>query len=363
MMIHPEEIFEREMPQHSVLASLIDAQDAEQQQLFNYAAQVRAEHVGPEVYFRGLIEYSNRCTKNCYYCGVRGGNARVHRYACSDQEVIEAARFAMDNHYASLVLQSGERMDLAFTNQIARLLDKIHRATGGKMHITLSMGEQTRETYRRWRECGAHRYLLRIEASNRELFEKIHPVNCTHSFDRRMEALLQLRDTGYQVGSGVMIGLPFQTTDDLANDLLFFREMDLDMVGMGPYIEHERTPLWQYRHLLPSSDVRLSRTMNMVALLRIIMKDINIAATTAMQTLHPQGRTMALKVGANVMMPNITPLRYREDYLLYANKPGVKENPEDSRDNLMRIVEEAGMKMALGVWGDSRHYAERSEKK
>lgn len=194
------------------------------------------------------------------------------------------------------------------------------------MGITLSMGEQSRETFERWKEAGAERYLLRIEASNRELYHKLHPHDDNHSYEKRLNALKLLQDCDYQVGTGVMVGLPFQTTSNLADDLLFFKDFDIDMIGLGPYIEHEDTPLYQYSDQLKPQAERFELSMRMVALLRILMKDVNIAATTAMQSIDELGREKVIKVGANVLMPNITPVRYREGYLLYENKPCLDED-------------------------------------
>jgi biotin synthase len=277
-----------------------------------------------------------------------------------DEEVVAAAKLAYKKRFGSLVIQSGERSDAYFVDKVAELLRSITAQTDGKLHITLSMGEQTEDTYRLWRECGAHRYLLRIEASNPDLYQKLHPVDDLHSFEKRVEALRLLRKTGYQVGTGVMIGLPFQSLDDLVNDLLFIQKMDIDMVGMGPYIEHEATPLFKYADQLLPKAARFELSMKMVALLRIMMPTINIAATTAMQTLHPNGREFALKVGANVIMPNLTPLKYREGYLLYENKPNLHEETDVSLEKLGEAIAKAGCVWSPDEWGDSRHYRERS---
>lgn len=327
--------------------------------LWEQAQQTRLKTIGPNVYYRGLIEYSNRCTKNCYYCGVRCANREIGRYTMKDEEVLEAARQAYEKKFGSLVIQSGERSDKAFVAKIADLLREIKKRFDGCLRVTLSLGEQTESTYRLWHECGAHRYLLRIEASNTGLYARLHPDDNLHGYNRRLEALALLKKTGYQTGTGVMIGLPFQKISDLAEDLLFIRDHDIDMVGMGPYIEHHATPLYKFRNQLLPAERRLELSVNMVALLRLMMPDINIAATTAMQTLHPSGREMALKAGANVMMPNLTPLKYREGYLLYENKPNLHEENEKSLESLRQSIENCGLHLALGEWGDSKHYRER----
>jgi biotin synthase len=261
-----------------------------------------------------------------------------------------------------MVIQSGERTDRVFVENVTRLVSKIRELSAGKLGITLSMGEQTEETYRLWFQAGAHRYLLRIETSNRELYYRIHPQDQRHDFDQRLEALRLLRKTGYNVGTGVMIGLPFQTIGDLANDLLFFKHLDIDMAGMGPYIEHKDTPMYQYRHNLMPKKERFYLSLKMVAILRIMMKDINIAATTAMQTLDKQGREKALKVGANIIMPNLTPVKYREGYLLYEDKPCLNEEASECRNCLEARIHIAGDEIGYGEWGDSKHFAKRIAK-
>jgi biotin synthase len=308
-----------------------------------------------------LIEFSNICGKNCYYCGIRAGNKNVTRYNLSDDEILEAASFAYENHYASIVLQSGEVVTDAFAKRIENLLIEIKKLSNNQLGITLSLGEQTDEIYQRWYDAGAHRYLLRIESTNKQLFKKIHPDNELHSFETRLNCLFSLRKIGYQVGSGVMIGLPFQTIENLADDLLFIREFDIDMVGMGPYIEHPDTPMYQYSsQLLPKTE-RLTLALKMIAILRIMMKDINIAAATALQAIDPMGREKAIKIGANVIMPNITPGTYRNNYKLYENKPCTDENPDDCTQCLEARISMTGNTIGYDEWGDSKHFLKKEK--
>jgi biotin synthase len=344
---------------HEDLVTMLSADKEESLLIFEKGQQVKSEYVGRKVYFRGLIEYSNYCSKNCFYCGIRAGNSRYRRYQMTDEEVLEAARFALENNFASIVIQSGERSDSRFTASIEKLLKEIRDLSQGKLHVTLSCGEQSPETYRRWFEAGSHRYLLRIEVSNPELYKKLHPSDKHHSYEERLKALKMLKEAGYQVGTGVMIGLPFQTISDLADDLLFFKNFDIDMAGMGPYIEHEDTPLYTFRNELIPLQERFHLSLKMVAILRILMKDINIAATTAMQTIDPQGREKALMVGANVIMPNLTPVKYRQDYLLYENKPCLDEEAEECKSCLETRIFLAGDTIGYGEWGDSRHFKKR----
>ena len=341
------------------LGFLLSLGGDERQEFLKKAADVKKNVVGSKVFFRGLVEFSNICSKDCLYCGIRKSNKNVKRYNATDEEILEACRFAWENRFGSVVLQSGELESKAFVKRVDNLLKKIKQLSNNELGITLSCGEQSRETYRRWFESGAHRYLLRIEASNRDLYYKIHPETPKHSFERRVEALHFLRETGYQVGTGVMIGLPFQTIDDLAGDLLFFKELDIDMCGMGPYIEHEHTPLYQFRSLLKTKTERFNLTLSMIAALRLLMPDINIAAATALQAIDPVGREKALTVGANVIMPNLTPCEYRKEYLLYEDKPCLDEDADLCRNCLEARIELAGSEIGYNEWGDSKHFQKR----
>ena len=325
--------------------------------LYSEAYRVKKETVGENVYLRGLVEISNICRKNCLYCGIRRDNLNTGRYELTSEEVLEAAAFAAEQGYGSMVIQGGERTDRKFIDKITSLLVEIKRRW--PLGITLSLGEQTEEVYREWFEAGAHRYLLRIESSTRELYEKIHPVDAVHSYETRVQALRDLRKCGYQVGTGVMIGLPFQTAANLADDLLFFKEMDIDMCGMGPYLEHSETPLYACRHLIPDLERRLDLSLRMVALLRLLMPDINIAATTAMQAIVPDGRERAIMAGANVLMPNLTLSDVREEYQIYQNKPGVGEDAAISSSRTEQRLREMKIPIGYGQWGDSRHYRKR----
>lgn len=354
------QILSKERLEKSDLVSLLAAGEEERRLIYERAADIKQSYVGNKVYYRGLVEFSNLCGKNCYYCGIRAGNKSAHRYEATEEEVLQAARYAWENQFGSMVIQAGERSGSRFVERIESLVRKIKQMSRGELGITLSLGEQSEETYRRWFDAGAHRYLLRIEVSNPELYPRYHPENKTHDYRARLDCLHLLRRVGYQVGSGVMIGLPFQTLEDLADDLLFLRKHDIDMVGMGPYIEHEQTPLYKYKgQLLPRLD-RFNLSLKMVAILRIMMKDINIAATTAMQAIDPLGREKALKVGANIIMPNLTPTRYREDYLLYEDKPCTDEDAEECKRCLEARIHMSGGEIGYGEWGDSRHFQKRN---
>lgn len=355
-MIPLTQLLEQDSFSKEDIVRLLQLQADDMALLFSKSAEVKQKYVENRVYFRGLIEFSNICMKDCLYCGIRKSNKKAVRYNLTDEEIVDAAKFAFDSRYGSIVLQSGELSGKQFVRRITSLLDKIHQATQNKLRITLSCGEQEKETYRLWREHGAHRYLLRIETANRELYGKLHPGNPLHDFDRRVTCLGYLRETGYQVGTGVMIGLPFQTHGHLADDLLWIKQMDVDMVGMGPYLEHPDTPLYMDGSKLIPPKERFDLSLKMIAILRIMMKDINIAASTALQSVEKMGREKAIRIGANVIMPNITPCSYRDHYKLYENKPCTDENPEDCKTCLEFRIRLAGNQIAYDEWGDSKHW-------
>lgn len=329
------------------------------------AYKIKVENRGEYVYFRGLIEISNKCRKNCLYCGIRCGNSKVERYELDEESVLRGARFAKEQRYGSVVIQGGERDDSLFIEKISKILYEIKKM---EMGVTLSLGEQTQEVYREWARNGAKRYLLRIESSNEELYNKIHPVfddknRKMHSFLKRLESLEFLKKEKYLVGSGVMIGLPFQTYNHLDNDIKFFKEFGVDMVGMGPYIPHKDTPLGKMvlngecnegDFCNFSKEQLLDLSLNMVAKLRIAMPHINIAATTALQVLHPDGREMALTCGANVVMPNMTDTQVRGNYNLYEGKPNVADTAKDTMDKLVSNLEKLRIPIGWDMLGDVR---------
>lgn len=345
-----------EFSKHDI-RTLLKTEDVEKELLFDKAFFVKQKFVGDKVYFRGLVEFSNVCSKDCLYCGIRSSNSHVNRYNLSDNEILEAAKFAYENNFGSLVLQSGEIATAAFANRVENLLKEIKRISNNELGITISVGEQSCEVYQRWYNAGAHRFLLRIEASNPDLYRKLHPEN--HSHENRLNCLEDLKSVGYQVGTGVMIGAPFQTVEDLADDILFMRNFNIDMVGMGPYIEHEETPLYKYRNQLWSIDERFQMALKMVAVLRLVMKDINIAAATALQAIDPLGREKAVAVGANVIMPNITPGLYRNSYALYQNKPVVDVDRKPENQNFDAQLNIDPQNIGYGEWGDSKHFFKR----
>jgi biotin synthase len=333
------------------LAAAIACEDAAfEAALREEAYRVKVATVGPEVYLRGLIEISNICAKNCLYCGIRR-DIRCQRYELSEEEVLATARVAASRRFGSVVIQGGERGDAAFVRKITRLLKEIKSIDTGEdppLGVTLSLGEQPREVYEEWFDAGAHRYLLRIESSNPDLYYKIHPNDSRHSYDRRLQALYDLKEIGYQAGTGAMIGMPFQTAEDMADDLLFYKKFDAPMIGMGPYNPHPETPLTLTGAAYPSAERRFALGLKMIALLRLLMPDINIAAATALEVLDPRGREKGLLSGANVIMPNITPEEQMVKYNLYDRKT---LNASDVKD-----LSGKGIVIGYGRWGDSKHF-------
>ncbi len=325
------------------------------------AEQVLVQHCGDSVRLRGLIEFSNRCVCDCHYCGIRRSNRRVGRYTLSLADIVETARWCATKGYGSVVLQAGERRDGYFVAFVEQAVCAIKAATRTPhqpegLGITLCVGEQTADTYARWFRAGAHRYLLRMESFSPALFGRLHPPAQTHA--ARLACLRMLKEIGYQVGTGVMIGLPGQTPDDLVEDLLAFRDLGVDMLGMGPYIPHADAPLEGQGEIAPDA-VRLQLALNMITAARLLMPTLNIAATTALQALAGDGREQGLRHGANVIMPQVTPPRVRKLYTLYDGKPCLDDNPEQCASCVEGRIRSVGRRVLWHAWGDSRHYAER----
>jgi biotin synthase len=343
---------------HNDVIVLLRCDDDDAQLLYKKASDVRAKYLGNTVYLRGLIEYSNICSKNCLYCGIRKDNKKIHRYTLKEEEVLEAAETAFKLGLGSIAIQGGEVEGEHHTDRIESLIKSIREISGNEIGITLSLGEQSRETYRKWFDAGAHRYLLRIEASGLDLYKKIHPDDGHHDYHKRVECLKAIKETGYQTGTGIMIGLPHQTLHNLVDDIFFMHRFDIDMCGMGPFIEHSDTPLG----VKGADDYflreRFELTLRMIAIMRILMKDINIVASTAMQAIDPAGREKAILAGANVIMPNLTPLQYREGYKLYEHKPAAREIDEKNVSGL-NLDLLPGITIGLGKWGDAAHFRRR----
>ena len=354
-----KEILTQEDLSREDIVMLLKTEGYDKDLLFRRSAEIKRAFIGNKVWFRGLIEFSNVCSKDCLYCGIRKGNKNLERYTLSDDEILTAAKYAFDNRYGSIALQSGELESRSVTDRIENLLHKIKELSNGELGITLSVGEQETDVYKRWFDAGAHRYLLRMESTSPELYKKIHPGNSKHNFERRLNCLKSLQEIGYQTGTGVMIGLPFQSIEDLAADLIFMHDFNIDMCGMGPYLEHPDTPLNEFAGQLLTLSERLDLTLKMIAIIRIMMKDINIVASTALQAIDPYGREKAISIGANIIMPNITPGKYRENYKLYSNKPGTDHSKDECGISLEERLSFSDTRIVYGEWGDSKHYDSR----
>jgi len=286
--------------------------------LFNKADCIRHENVGDEVHLRGLIEFSNICKCQCKYCGLRSPNKKIERYRLSKDEIILTAKNAVNLGYKTIVLQSGED-DYYNTDRMCEIIREIKK---NDVALTLSIGEKTFDEYKAFKDAGADRYLLRIETTDKNLYERMHP---NASYENRIQCLYNLKSLGYETGTGCLVGLPKQTVESLADDILFFKELDADMVGIGPFIPHEQTPLKDD----DKGDFWLA--LKVMALTRINLPNINIPATTAMETINPNGRIIALNSGANVVMPNVTNQEYRAKYEIYPGKICINDNPEKCR--------------------------------
>jgi biotin synthase len=325
-------------PEVAWVTRLLVCSDAEAPRLYAAANAVREAHVGDDVHLRGLIEFSNICRKDCTYCGLRRSNRGAERFRLTPATIVRTARHAAELGYRSVVLQSGE--DAWFTP--ARLADIVRRIKAQTdLAITLSAGERDRETYRLWREAGADRYLLRIETTDPALFAALHPdaygqrgrQPSRDGLEERKQCLYDLRDLGYQLGTGVMVGLPGQTAAHLARDVVWMHELGAEMIGVGPFIPHPDTPL------AGEEGGTVEQTLRLVAVLRLVFPDAHLPATTAMGSLHPLAREQALEAGANVMMPNVSPAEARSKYLLYPGKICTNDDADHCRGCItMRIA-------------------------
>ena len=339
--------------------TLLSAGDPEARlALRSAASRVRVAECGDSVAMRGLVEVGNICVKNCLYCGIRRDNIRVPRFELDLHEIVDTALLAGEYRYGSVVLQSGERTDRRFVDKIAEAVAEIKANSSPSLGVTLSCGEQEKSVYREWFAAGSHRYLLRIESSNPEIYARIHPAD--HSFTRRLECLEAIRECGYQLGTGIMCGLPGQSAMDLVRDVEFFASCDADMIGMGPYLVQSDTPMaGLFTDFESRLGERLESALDLIAVTRLRLRDVNIASTTALQAMAPDGRERGLLAGANVLMPNLTPTRFRAGYQLYDGKPGLDENAAESRDALRASVEKAGFRILEDAWGDSPHFQKK----
>lgn len=300
--------------------------------LFEYACTVRQQYYKKDVYVRGLIEFSNYCKNNCYYCGIRGENTCAQRYRLSKKEIMSCVDEGYTLGFRTFVLQSGEDMQYTVQN-IGDLIETIKKKYPD-CAVTLSIGEREHDVYQYWYNCGADRYLLRHETATKEHYEKLHPSNL--SFEKRIECLYDLKEIGYQVGAGFMVGSPYQTTENLVNDILFLKDLQPHMIGIGPFIAQKDSPFSD----MPSGT--LQQTLLMLGILRLSFPKVLLPATTALGTIHPKGRELGILAGANVVMPNLSPKNVREKYQLYDNKICTGEESAQCKDELANRMEAIG---------------------
>lgn len=293
--------------------------------LFKYADECRKKYVGDEVHLRGLIEFSNNCKNTCKYCGLNCFNKKLERYRLTEGEIIDFAKKGVEYGYKTIVLQSGE--DAYFTQD--RMVHIIKEIKKMDVALTLSLGEKSYEEYKAYKDAGADRYLIRIETTDVNLYHELHPKM---SYENRVECLKNLQKLGFETGSGCLVGLPNQTIESLANDILFFKENNFDMIGVGPFIPHPKTPLWTGKDTKEDKEKRFKLSLRVMAVIRLLLKNINIPATTAMESINSNGRIIALQSGANVVMPNITEGDYRKKYEIYPDKICINDSPAHCRN-------------------------------
>mgnify|MGYP000922295066 CR=1 FL=1 len=304
------------------------------QELFSAADRVRNKYVGDEVHLRGIIEFSNICKRNCLYCGLRSSNTNIKRYRLTSDQIIEFASNAVEYGYKTIVMQSGE--DEYYTvDKLKYIITNIKKMDAA---VTLSIGEKTYEEYKAYKEAGADRYLMRIETTDKKLYEYMDPGM---SHENRKLCLKNLKQLGYELGTGCLVGLPNQTIESLADDILFFRDVEADMIGLGPFVPNQDTPLKNYK-----SDGNFIMSLKVMALTRLLIPDANIPATTAMETLNPNGRIIALQSGANVVMPNVTEGEYRKLYALYPGKVCISDTPSHCRGCITSKIKSIGRSIA-----------------
>ena len=323
---------------HQEFVALIDGRTPElAQELFARAREIRHRHYGKDVYIRGLIEFTNYCKNNCLYCGIRCGNTNAQRYRLTKEEILDCCREGWALGYRTFVLQGGE--DPWYTPDRIEELVRAIKAQHPECAVTLSVGEHPREVYQRWKTAGADRYLLRHETADAAHYASLHPKNLT--LENRMRCLRDLKDIGYQVGCGFMVGSPGQTTDCIAKDLLFLHDLQPQMVGIGPFIPHSDTPLRD----APQGSLEL--TLFLLGIIRLMLPQVLLPATTALGTIHPEGREQGILAGANVCMPNLSPVAVRKKYTLYNNKISTGEEAAQSRDALAKRIASIGYQVVV----------------
>lgn len=333
-----DKLYEQNTLSKDELCTLLDGlTEKDDEYLFEKARSVSKRSFGNRIYVRGLIEFTNYCKNDCYYCGIRKSNKKAERYRLTKAEILSCCENGYALGFRTFVLQGGE--DPFFTDEkIADLVSSIKKAYPD-CAVTLSIGERSEEAYRKFREAGADRYLLRHETANPRHYGKIHPPEL--SLSNRMQCLKRLKESGYQVGTGFMVGSPYQTTENLAEDLLFIRQFEPQMVGIGPFVPHHDTPFAGF----PAGG--LERTLHLISILRLMLPSALIPATTALGTIHSEGREKGILAGANVVMPNLSPVGVRKKYELYDNKICTGEEAAECRFCLQNRMRKIGYEIVV----------------
>ncbi|MBR3667462.1 MAG: [Ruminococcus sp.] len=321
----------------SELKALIETDDSSAAELLRrYADETRQKSYGKKVFLRGLIEVSSYCRNDCLYCGIRRSNKEADRYRLSREEIMSCCENGYGLGFRTFVMQGGE--DSFFTDDFMCSVISEIKEKYPDCAVTLSLGERSYDSYKRMKEAGADRYLLRHEAASEELYSKLHPAEM--SLAHRKECLFQLRELGYQVGAGFMVGAPHQTTDHIIADLRFLQELRPQMIGIGPFVPHHNTPFAK------ESGGTLALTLRLLGILRLMFPKVLLPATTALGTIAPNGRELGLKTGCNVVMPNLSPVKVRKKYDLYDNKICTGEEAAECRGCLQRRIESAGYEVS-----------------
>lgn len=345
---------------HETLIECLRATGKKQTELFQLARQIKEKVFGKRIWFRGIIEFSNICRNDCYYCGIRRSNTKQTRFQMSLKEIDNCLKFISSANYGSVVFQSGELDTRPFKEQLLKIVNQTHKKYPD-LGITVSCGEQDFAYLKKLKANGASRYLLRIETANKKLYKKLHPSQM--SWGKRLQCLKDLQKLDYQVGSGIMVGLPGQTLKDLIGDLKFFVDNQFDMFGVGPYVIHKDTPLGGDQKIQKwwrkNKNKNFNLFLNFLAILRILRPKVNIAAATACDVFDPLGRIKVLQIAGNVIMPSVTPKNYRDKYLLYQDKPCVDEDALKCLGCLFVKIRQVGLEPIFGKQGNSPFYYQR----
>lgn len=337
------------LPDEDLKVLLTTLDKSEEEYLYAKASEVAKSIYGNKVFLRGLIEFSNYCKNDCIYCGIRRSNKNVERYRLNKDDILVCARAGYELGFRTIVLQSGE--DLSFSDDDICDIVKSIKTEYPDVAVTLSIGEKSYESYKKYYDAGADRYLLRHETINEKHYEKLHPEEMKLS--NRIECLKNLKEIGFQVGCGIMVGSPYQTVENIVEDLRFMKEFEPHMIGIGPFIAHKDTPFKDEK------SGTLEDTLHLLAIIRLMLPKVLLPATTALGTINPLGRELGIKAGANVVMPNLSPTNVRDKYMLYDGKICTGDEAAECRMCMQRRIESIGYEVAVSR-GDYVDYADHA---